>query len=132
MELFKKAAEGGLPRAQLALGSCFEYGKGVDINLDCAFDLYMQATEEGEPMAQYSVGLFYMGGKGVTQDLSHAKLYLKKAAAQGLDRAASVLGLVDVVTEDGNLDTCSDIKDEEVESVAKGWKACEKWKECEE
>lgn len=89
--LYRKAAEQGDPRAQVALGLMFEVGQGVDTDYAQALFYYRKAKEQGDVSALHSLGTMYERGLGVEKDLSEAATYYRLAAEQGY--AAAQLAL---------------------------------------
>ena len=55
----------------------------------------MQRAEEGSSTAQYGLGIRYLNGDGVEKDPDKARLYLRKAADGGEDRAIKKLEQLD-------------------------------------
>lgn len=89
--LTKKALAGDT-WAELQLGIAFEFGQGVDRNLDEAMRWYRMAADRGEPVAQTNLGYLYeIGGNGPANPEEAAKWYLR-AAVSGLVRAQFNLG----------------------------------------
>jgi uncharacterized protein len=86
LELLRKAADLGQPRAQHAVGVHYEQGRLVKQDMAEAAKWYRKAADQGNPDAQYALGLMYMQGRGVKQD--------DEAAADWLGRAAD-LGVMD-------------------------------------
>src|SRR5260370_17682958 len=91
VELSKKALSGDT-RAQLLLGIAFEFGQGVDKNLDEAMHWYHLAADRGDPVAQTNLAYLYeSGASGPTDPEEAAKGYLR-AAVSGFARAQFNLG----------------------------------------
>jgi len=67
-DLWKLAATAGHASAQFHLGTCYDFGKGVDKNIKKAFYWYMKAARNGKMEAQYNIGFFYNRGVLVKQD----------------------------------------------------------------
>ena len=80
---YARAAKEGLPEAENNLGSCYFFGRGVDVNYEKAFLLYKSSAEKGNNEAEMNVGICYAAGKGVKQDYALAYTWWKKAAEQG-------------------------------------------------
>ena len=59
MELYRRAAEQGLPRAQCNLGYCCYEGIGTEVDYEQAFHWFTQAAEQenprGEPLHRFLV-----------------------------------------------------------------------------
>lgn len=88
----RKAADQGNAVAQIALGTLYREGTGVDQNSTEGFKWYEKAANQGDAIAQLIVGLMYQDGDGVSQDSKEAIKWFEKAANQGLDRALFYLG----------------------------------------
>ena len=80
---YARAAKEGLPEAENNLGSCYFFGRGVDVDYEKAFLLYKSSAEKGNDEAEMNVGICYAAGKGVKQDYALAYTWWKKAAEQG-------------------------------------------------
>jgi len=81
--LWKSAATAGHVSAQFHVGTCYDFGKGVDKNIKKAFYWYMKAARKGKMEAQYNIGLFYRKGILVKQDYKKAVYWYSLAAKQG-------------------------------------------------
>lgn len=55
---YQKAAEQGNANAQDALGSCYEYGQGVEKNEEKAVEWYQKAAEQVNAGMQQLLGQF--------------------------------------------------------------------------
>jgi TPR repeat protein len=64
-EVYKKAAEQGVSRAQNKLGLMYYNGEGVQQNYKEALNWYRKAAEQGFAEAQNNLGLMYHNGEGV-------------------------------------------------------------------
>ena len=84
-------ARQGDPVAQFALGTMYEYGKGVTQSLPTAVHLFQLAARQGFAQAQYNLGVMYAYGKGVTQSLPTAVHWFKLAAMQRYEPAIQAL-----------------------------------------
>nr|WP_303104815.1 DUF4145 domain-containing protein [uncultured Mitsuokella sp.] len=94
---YKKAAEKGSLKAQLALGNCYCQGIGVEKDEQEAFHWYLQAANQGNMDAQYWIGYSYDHGRGVKQDYEQAITWYRKAANQG--DALSQSNIVKILNE---------------------------------
>ena len=92
-ELFRQAAELGLPRAQLFLGHCYDDGMGVDQSPPQAVEWFRQAAQTGYPDAVMQLGLCYLYGHGTATDEKQAAELFQQAASAGNIRAMNELGL---------------------------------------
>jgi TPR repeat protein len=93
MRAWRKAADGGHAVAQLKLGVCYDYGKGVAKDAVAAAEWYTKAAAQGQADAQFSLGIFFEHGIGVTQDFKAAAAWYAKAAVQGYAGAQFNLGV---------------------------------------
>lgn len=50
---------------------------------DCSLDKIEVAAQDGDPDAQYALGYMYFYGIGTVRDVNAAKLWIRRAAAQG-------------------------------------------------
>lgn len=55
----------------------------------------MPLAEKGEPTVQYAVGYMYYYGKGVKQDKAIGKMWIDRAADQGLPQALQAQTLIE-------------------------------------
>lgn len=110
-------AEAGDCKSQYKLASMYEFGDGVEKNINTAMMWYQKSAEQGYAPAQhmmgwhakdcttgfkwyklaadqgyvpaiYMVGIAYQGGKGVKEDIVEAITYFYKAAMGGETRGA--------------------------------------------
>lgn len=95
LELFKKSAESGLPRAQSMLGDLYFSGRGVAKNYDAAAVWYSKAAALGDAHAQSRLGRMYVDGISVKHDIGLALSWLNKAAAAGDSEAISLIPTVE-------------------------------------
>ena len=61
--MWKIAATSGHTRAQFYLGTCYDFGKGIDKDVSEAFKWYLSAAKKGKMEAQYNIGFFYKKGE---------------------------------------------------------------------
>lgn len=87
------AAESGDTQAQLLLGKCYDFGKGVVKNTQQAAVWYTRAAQAGNANAQDNLGTCYATGAGVPKDLAQAFHWYSRAAAQNYPSAYNNLGL---------------------------------------
>jgi TPR repeat protein len=81
-QCFRKAADQGHAGAQLELGLCYEYGKGVRQDLGEAMRWYQKATEQKEPHAACTIARLYWQGKGVEKNLEEAEKWIRRELAE--------------------------------------------------
>lgn len=83
LQYFLKAADQGVPTAQLYAAAKYESGAdGVPQDLEKAVYWYEKAAEQGEAAAQHNLALLYTNGRGTAQDYKKARYWLQKSAAQ--------------------------------------------------
>lgn len=88
IEWYKKSADQGLAEAQFNLAHILV---AEDISAVGAAEYMLKAAEQGMIDAQYLMGVTYAEGIGVEPDEEKAKLWLKRAVAQGQKDAAKYL-----------------------------------------
>jgi TPR repeat protein len=91
-DLWKLAATAGYIRAQFYLGTCYDFGNGVERDIKKAYYWYMKAAKKGKMEAQYNIGFFYKQGELVKQDYKKAVYWYSLAAEQGDIEAQRDLG----------------------------------------
>ncbi|MBU4434040.1 MAG: SEL1-like repeat protein [Alphaproteobacteria bacterium] len=85
VEIMRKAANLGLPRAQFYLGKMYETGEGgVKKDLGEARRWTERAATSGDPRAMHNLALFYFKGEGGAKNSTTAASWFRKAADQGL------------------------------------------------
>lgn len=72
-EWFKKASEKGCTRSLNNLGSCFEFGHGVEKNRDTAYQLYKESAEKGYDQAMLNIAYLTMQNASVSNTQSQFK-----------------------------------------------------------
>lgn len=65
------------------LGEVYEFGKGVPIDYNKAFNYYTKSCQQGYKKGCNVVGIMYKEGKGVEKDYSQAKEYFAKQCLRG-------------------------------------------------
>jgi tetratricopeptide (TPR) repeat protein len=90
---YSKAAEQGDAKAQLYLGDCYLFSKGVKCDTTEATKWYLKSAEQGNADAQYWLGHCYWVGNGVKTNISEAIKWYRKAAKQEHPDALYELGL---------------------------------------
>lgn len=77
---YMKAFEFGDLMSAYNVGVSYDYGMGVEEDLDKAFEYYRIAAEAGWPSAQFQLGDFYFEGRGnIARDYAKAFKWLKCA-----------------------------------------------------
>ena len=89
---YQKAANQGVPQAQIATGSMYKMGNGVTKNLKLGFSWFQKAANTGSAYAQAYLGNEYQNGIVVKKDLKQAVDWYQKAADQGDVNGQSSLG----------------------------------------
>jgi TPR repeat protein len=80
-----QAAQAGDPRSMFDLGSMYEFGMGVPVDLRQAAVWYKHAAEYGHPQGAYNLGTMLESGEAGQQDLVEAYKFYKLAADGGFD-----------------------------------------------
>ena len=88
----KRAAEQGDASAQFNLGCCYDFGEGVEKNLQEAVKWYRKSAEQGDAEAQFNLGCCYKRGEGVEKNWHEAVKWYRKSAEQGYASAQFNLG----------------------------------------
>lgn len=94
-------AEKGVASAQNRIGEMFEYGQGVERNLDAAFSWYSKAAEQGLIDAVHNLARSYNFGSGVEVDYKKAEELYRRAANEGYGDSMFFLGTL-YATQNGN------------------------------
>ncbi|MDT8404546.1 tetratricopeptide repeat protein [Sulfuriflexus sp.] len=81
-------------KVEYLMGVMFEYGYGVEADIQEALRWYRAAAEQGLPQAQNSLGFMYSIGLGVKCDAERAAHWLQLAAEQGHSGAQTNLGIL--------------------------------------
>ena len=69
-DLYLKVMRLNEPRAFANVGVAYEYGKGVEKNINKAIEYYKKSVELDDPFGCTKLGLCYVLGKGVNKDLN--------------------------------------------------------------
>lgn len=81
-------------KVEYLMGVMYEYGYGVDADIQEALRWYRLAADRGLPQAQNSLGFMYSLGLGVKRDAERAAYWLHCAAEQGHSGAQTNLGIL--------------------------------------
>ena len=92
VECFKEGDKAGDADCTEYLGLCYQWGHGVDTDLQKAAFYNEKAAKAGVPMAMYDTGLNYERGQGVQQDIKRALSWLEKSAESEHPDACLELG----------------------------------------
>ena len=79
---YRKAAEQDYGMGLYNVGLCYEYGEGVEKNLETAVEYYHKAAQQGDADAQCMLGCYY--GEGTKNpDFEKSFFWFQKSAEQG-------------------------------------------------
>ncbi|MBS0648931.1 MAG: sel1 repeat family protein [Verrucomicrobia bacterium] len=92
MECFRKAIPYNHSHAQFRLGTCYDFGKGVEQSHERAVEWYRLAAGQGDPIAQHNLANYCFDGKGITKDVNLAFKLYKQAADPNLVEAQCRVG----------------------------------------
>lgn len=92
LTIWHDLAETGHGEAMNNIGTCYEQGKGVEINLDIAYYWYKKSAELGSVNAMGNYALLILSGKHIKRELGKAIRFLNKAKAEN-ECAMNTLGL---------------------------------------
>jgi hypothetical protein len=93
--MFRKSAEAGYAKAQVALGLIYmKGGLGVVKDAKQAVHWFEQAALQEFPSGQYYLALLHLKGRAVKQDRARAVRLLKSSAGQDYARAQVLLSLL--------------------------------------
>lgn len=91
VELCKKAALAGHPKAQKDLGTRYFWGQGVPADKVEAAKWFLKSAEQGNDRGAYEIAVCYEDGNGVGKDEAQAaKWYLKSAQGGNPDGQAMI------------------------------------------
>jgi TPR repeat protein len=82
-QAYRRAAEGGDPKAQFKLGGCYFRGEGVTKDAAEAVKWWRKAVQGGNVSAINNLGTCYSSGEGVSKDSVKAAQLFKLAAEKG-------------------------------------------------
>ena len=91
-DIWRKAAESGIPEGQILLGTCYQLGSVVARDEQKAVEWYRRAAESGHAEGQCQLGLCYDTGIGVPENKEEAVKWYRRAAEQGHADAEHLLG----------------------------------------
>jgi TPR repeat protein len=87
-----RAANDGLATAEDELGVCYRDGRGVDRDVDRAFEWFKRAANQGLANAAFHLGESYANGVGTLQDAGLAFQWYLAAASRGHAQAQFAVG----------------------------------------
>jgi hypothetical protein len=89
---YERAANGGIPQAQMRLADCLLNGVAGPANPVAAATWYRRAADNGIPTALCELAKMYIAGNGVAKDPEEGLRLCRMAAEQGNARAMTQLG----------------------------------------
>lgn len=91
-EMLNSLAESGHADSQYYVGLMYEFGQGVDANLNQSFHWYRKASDNNHAIAQYKLGEALSNGVGADLNPAQAVKWWKKSADNGYASAKIKLG----------------------------------------
>lgn len=79
----RERAAGGVVEAVFLVGTAFDEGLGVPVDVTHAAEWYRRAAVQGHVLAQHNLGNVYEAGRGVPQDDAQAVVWWRRAAEMG-------------------------------------------------
>lgn len=95
-ELYRAAADGGVPHAQWRLGVMIDIGQTEGATEE-AVELFKQAAAQGFVDAMTSLAVMYATGHGVETDYDASRFYYSMGAAKGNSHAIQGLGILSLL-----------------------------------
>lgn len=92
LPLLKELTNNNHSEAMCLLGECFDFGRGMNKDINRAVELYQRSADMGCARGLNNIGSCYQYGDGVEKNLSKAYEYYVKAAEQQYARAQLNLG----------------------------------------
>jgi TPR repeat protein len=80
---WKPLAQDGNALAQFNLALLYQFGLGVERDMDIAIEWFERAAQQGQPDAQVAIGDLFMDGLWGAPDLEEAAAWYRLAAKQG-------------------------------------------------
>jgi TPR repeat protein len=94
LELYKLAAQSGVPLALYNVGTFYEAGRAVDRDLQKSFAFFLQSAVSGFVPGMQKAGFYYLNGVGTLRDPIAATSWFTRTAAAGLPEGMLSLGLM--------------------------------------
>lgn len=91
LEIFKRLAEGGNPKAQYQLGNMYLHGLGVSKDAAKAASWLQRAADAQVAQAQHNLGVMYQRGDGVPKDDKRSIDLFTAAARNGWEPSKAML-----------------------------------------
>ena len=90
-ELLMPIAEEGNAEAQCIIGSIYDLGLGIEINVLEAIKWYSKSAEQGYGVASNNLGTIYYSGKeGIVRNRAKASEWYQKAREQGFMHSPNI------------------------------------------
>lgn len=89
---FEKATAKGSAVGTFSLAYIYEYGLGVELDINKAIELYEKSANGGYVNAMFNLGLIYLNGTKTKGDPTKSKFWFRKAAEMGDAEAMVYLG----------------------------------------
>jgi TPR repeat protein len=89
--IISAAAHRKSPDAENALGYCYQFGAGTQMDMAEAVKWYKSAAEHGNILAMKNLSEMYRAGKGTNQDLAEAHRWSKLSCEGGNQAACELL-----------------------------------------
>lgn len=94
LSILKPLAEKGNAKAQVTLGTMYDFGHGVEKDVLTAVDWYEKAAAQGNSLVQHDLGVKYFRGMGIAQNYEKAAAWWRMAADNGVAESQYNLGLM--------------------------------------
>ncbi len=94
LELYRLAAQNGVPLAIYNVGTFYEAGRAVDRDMQKAFAYFLQSAVDGFLLGMQKAGVYYLNGAGTLRDPVAATSWFTRTAAAGLPEGLLSLGLM--------------------------------------
>jgi len=94
LELYRLAAQNGVPLAVYNVGTFYESGRAVDRDMQKAFAFFLQSAVDGFLLGMQKAGVYYLNGAGTLRDPVAATSWFTRTAAAGLPEGLLSLGLM--------------------------------------
>ena len=92
LDTIRQLAEEGKADYQYLIGATFEYGWGVETDMQQAFEWYKKAADQKQPASCNAIGNLYRMGNGVKQDPKEALRWYQLGADAGDAQAMLNMG----------------------------------------
>jgi TPR repeat protein len=80
---YRQAAMNQYPGAIRAMGRCYRYGIGTEVDMEMAVQCFEEASQAADGEAMYYLGLHYEKGEGVKKSLAMAAQWYEMGAGVG-------------------------------------------------